>query len=58
MSQNESKLPDTKILEEEAKARRDFMKRFGAFGVAAPAVALLLSAKPKQAKAFYHPVTA
>ncbi len=49
MSGNESKQPDTKILQEEAQARRDFLKRAAAVGVAAPAVALLLSVKPAQA---------
>ncbi len=51
MKQNESKQPDTKILEEEAQARRDFLKRAAAVGVAAPAVALLLSVKPAQVQA-------
>ena len=50
MKQNESKQPDTKILEEEAQARRDFLKRAAAVGVAAPAVMLLLSVKPAQAQ--------
>ncbi len=36
MKQNESKQPDTKILEEEAQARRDFLKRAAAVGVVAP----------------------
>ncbi len=49
MSGDESKQPDTKILEEEAQARRDFLKRAAAVGMAAPAVALLLSVKPAQA---------
>ncbi len=49
MKQNESKQPDTKILEEEAQARRDFLKRAAAVGVAAPAVMLLLSVKPAHA---------
>ena len=51
MSGDESKQPDTKILEEEAQARRDFLKRAAAVGLAAPpaVVALLLSTKPAQA---------
>ncbi len=49
MSGDESKQPDTKILQEEAQARRDFLKRAAAVGVAAPAVMLLLSSKPAQA---------
>ncbi len=49
MKQNESEQPDNKILQEEAQARRDFLKRAAAIGVAAPAVALLLSVKPAQA---------
>ncbi len=49
MSGDDSKQPDTKILEEEAQARRDFLKRAAAVGVAAPAVVLLLSVKPAQA---------
>ena len=51
MKQNESKQPDTKILQEEAQARRDFLKRAAAVGVAAPAVMLLLSATPAQVQA-------
>ena len=51
MAQNESKQPDTNILEEEAQARRDFLKQAAAVGVAAPAVMLLLSSKPDQARA-------
>ncbi len=35
---------------EEARARRDFLKRAAAVGVAAPAVMLLLSVKPAQAQ--------
>ncbi len=50
MKQNESKQPDTKILQEEAQARRDFLKRAAAVGMAAPAVAVLLSVKPAQAQ--------
>ncbi len=49
MSGDESKQPDTKILEEEAQARRDFLKRAAAVGMAAPAVVLLLSVKSAQA---------
>ncbi len=49
MKQNESKQLDTKILEEEAQARRDFLKRAAAVGMAAPAVMLLLSVKPAHA---------
>ena len=49
MAQTESKQPDTKVMEEEARARRDFLKRAAAVGVAAPAVMLLLSVKPAQA---------
>ncbi len=49
MKQNESKQPNTKIMEEEAQARRVFLKRAAAVGVAAPAVVLLLSVKPAQA---------
>ncbi len=51
MAQDDSKQPDTKILEEEAQARRDFLKRAAAVGVAAPAVMLLLSVKPAQVQA-------
>ncbi len=50
MPQSLSKQPGTKGLEEEAQARRDFLKRAAAVGVAAPAVALLLSVKPAQAQ--------
>ncbi len=57
MKQNESKQPDTKILEEEAQARRDFLKRAAAVGVAAPAVMLLLSVKPDRAQAGYVTAT-
>ncbi len=49
MKQNESKQPDTKILEEEAQARRDFLKQAAAVGAAAPVVALLLSSRPARA---------
>ena len=49
MKQNESKQPDTKILQEEAQARRDFLKRAAAVGMAAPAVMLLLPATTAQA---------
>ncbi len=55
MPGDDSKQPDTKILEEEAQARRDFLKRAAAVGMAAPAVALLLSVKPPQALANYAP---
>ena len=55
MAGDESKQPDSKILQEEARARRDFLKRAAAVGVAAPAVALLLSVKPPQALANYIP---
>ena len=41
----------TKILAEEAQARREFLKRAGTVGVTAPAVALLMSAKPNRASA-------
>ena len=51
MAQDDSKQPDTKILQEEARARRDFLKRAAAVGVAVPAVALLLSVKPAQVQA-------
>ncbi len=51
MAQDDSKQPDTKILQEEAQARRDFLKRAAAVGVAAPAVMLLLSATPAQVQA-------
>ncbi len=58
MAGNESKQPDTKILQEEAQARRDFLKRAAAVGMAAPAVALLLSVKPAQVQAqLYNDVT-
>ena len=50
MSGDESKQPDTKILQEEAQARRDFLKRAAAVGMAVPAVVLLLSVKPSQAQ--------
>ncbi len=49
MAQDDSKHPDTNIMEEEAQARRDFLKRAAAVGMAAPAVMLLLSVKPAQA---------
>ena len=52
MKQNESKQPDTKIMEEEARARRDFLKRAAAVGMAAPAVMLLLSVKSVQAQPY------
>ncbi len=58
MSGNESKQPDTKILQEEAQARRDFLKRAAALGVAAPAVMLLLSVKPAHAPPTYGPPVA
>ncbi len=58
ISGDESKQPDTKILQEEAQARRDFLKRAAAVGVAAPAVMLLLSVKPPQAVANYAPTPA
>ena len=45
MSQNEKN-----ILEEEAQARRDFLKKAAAVGATAPAVALLMSAKPAAAQ--------
>ncbi len=51
MSGDESKQPGTKVLEEEAQARRDFLKRAAAVGMAAPAVVLLLSVKPSQVQA-------
>ena len=53
MAQTERKQPDTKIMEEEAQARRDFLKRAAAVGVAAPAVMLLLSVKPAWAPPNY-----
>ena len=53
MTQIEGKQPDTKIMEEEAQARRDFLKRAAAVGMAAPAVLLLLSVKPDRAQAGY-----
>ena len=40
---------EIKILQEEAQARRDFLKKAGAIGATAPAVALLMSAKPARA---------
>ena len=43
----------TGILKEEAQARRDFLKKAGAMGAAAPAVALLMSAKPAKAQSIY-----
>ncbi len=49
MAQNESKQPESKILHEEAQARRDFLKKAGAICATAPAVALLMSAKPARA---------
>ena len=55
MAQNESKQPESKILQDEAQARREFLKKAGAIGVTAPAVALLMSAKP--ARAFVGPST-
>ena len=39
------------VLEQEAKARREFLKKTGAIGATAPAVALLLSTNAKQAQA-------
>ncbi len=54
MKRIESKLPDRKILQQEAQARRDFLKQAVAVGVAAPAVTLLLSAKPAQAQNGYQ----
>ena len=42
---------ESKVLQEEAQARRDFLKKAGAIGATAPAVALLLSAKPARAEA-------
>lgn len=50
MSGDESKQLESKIRQEEAQARRDFLKRAAAVGVAAPAVMLLLSVKPAQAQ--------
>ncbi len=50
MSQDDSKQPESKILEQEAQARREFLKKAGAIGVTAPAVALLMSAKPARAQ--------
>ncbi len=49
MAQDKNKQPDSKILKEEAQARREFLKKAGAIGATAPAVALLLSAKPTTA---------
>ncbi len=49
MAQDDSKQPNTKILQEEAQARRDFLKRAAAVGMAAPVVALLLSSRPARA---------
>ena len=42
---------ETNILEAEAQARRDFLKKVGAIGATAPAVALLMTAKPNRAQA-------
>ena len=53
MAQTESKQTGTEIMEEEAQARRDFLKRAAAVGVAAPAVMLLLSVKPAHAPENY-----
>ncbi len=53
MKRNASKQPDRKILQQEAQARRDFLKQAIAVGVAAPAVTLLLSGKPAQAQGQY-----
>ena len=53
MPENEGKQPESQVLQEEAQARRDFLKKAAAVGVTAPAVALLLSAKPAQAQFFY-----
>ncbi len=48
----EDKRPDTGVLDEEAAARRDFLKKTATIGATAPAaVALLLSAKPNKAQA-------
>ena len=49
MAQDESKQPEKNTLREEAQARREFLKRAGAIGATAPAVALLMSAKPTRA---------
>ncbi len=54
MKQNASKQPDRKILQQEAQARRDFLKQAAAVGLAAPAVTLLLSAKPAKAQNGYR----
>ena len=49
---------DAKILEAEAQARRDFLKKSGTIGVTAPAVALLLAGRPIEAQAnFYTMIT-
>ena len=49
MSGDESKQPGTEVLQDERQRRRDFLKRAAAVGMAAPAVALLLSVKPAYA---------
>ena len=51
MAQDDSKQPENKVLEQEAQARREFLKRAGAIGATAPAVLLLMSAKPARAGA-------
>jgi hypothetical protein len=46
-----SQIENEPLTESKAKARRDFLKKAGTVGMTAPAVALLMSAKPKQALA-------
>ncbi len=58
MKTDKSDKPGVEALEEEAKARRDFLKKAGTVGLAAPAVAVLLSTDVKaQAQGGYGPAT-
>ena len=50
MAQDERKQPEKNILQQESQARREFLKKAGAIGATAPAVALLMSAKPTAAQ--------
>ena len=58
MKQDDKQTPETEALADEAKARRDFLRKAGAAGIAAPAVAILLSAEVKaQTRPSYGPPT-
>ena len=50
-SMSEKKQQDATVLEAKKRARRDFLMKAGTIGMTAPAVAVLMSAKPKQALA-------